>query len=112
MTEDDLRLSFEHVDTALQKQRLVQIVVSAAMEERASGEFEDAIEVRRRSYVLFIAKVAYSRILRLVASANFARAIGRCVVGDDDLEILEALRPQGIQRFRKILFAVVNGNPD
>ena len=80
------------------------------MEQRRAAQLEDPVEVRRLANVAVVADIADAGVLRLIVAADVRRPIGRGIVGDDDLEIGQALGEQGIQRFRQILLAIVRGN--
>lgn len=86
--------------------------MSQPFEVAATGEGKGAIVVGRRSQVLFVARVTHPRIGSRIVAGDLCRAVSRCVVRDDELEIAHALREHRSDGFFEEGLAVENGKAD
>ena len=102
MREDHLGPGVEGIDAPLQQIWRVQIVVGHPLEELAPALLDHEVVIEGGTAVLAVMDVPHAGINRLVLPGDLAGPIGRAVVGDDQLEVGEGLRQQGIQRLANV----------
>src|SRR5258707_3923987 len=64
-------------------------------EVAAPSVAESQVVIGRCTEIVRVAEITDARLARGVIVADFRRTVGRCVVADDELEILERLREHG-----------------
>ena len=90
----------------------VEVVVRRPLEQLGAGLVERPVVVRGGADVDRLPEVADPRVLGQVLPADLLRAVGRGVVGDDQVEVAVALPQQGVQGLREVLLAVVDRKAD
>ena len=108
MRQDDLRPGVERVDAPLEQVRGVEVVVGCPLEELAAGLLDHEVVIERRAAVLRVMDVPHAGINRCIMPGDLTRPIGGAVIGDDQLEVGEGLRQEGVQGCREETLAVVN----
>src|SRR5271166_6308568 len=78
----------------------------------ATGPADDEVHVRGQADVPRLAEIAHPGVLLLVTAADVTGAVGRGVVGNDQLEISKALAEQGFERLGDVFLAVVYRKTD
>ena len=112
MADRDLGMRVEGLDASGDVLRLADVVVRGPEEVLAAGMLEDPRVVPEDAQVGFVLVDADARVARGEGAAVFDRVVRRAVVADDQLEVLEGLREQGVQGGRQIGLAVVYGESD
>lgn len=112
MRQHHIRVLIECIDTAFDQLTGVQIIARRPLEQLTPGLLDDHVVVRGEAHVGRLADVAHPRVLLYVALADVSGAVGRCVVGNDQLEILVGLAEQGIERFGEVRLAVIDRQPN
>jgi hypothetical protein len=88
MAENCTGISVKRVDATLQEFRRVEIVAGTSVEERGGRQVKDSREIQCGSDVLFIPKITNSGVFGLVVLAELCCPICRCVVRNNDFDIL------------------------
>jgi hypothetical protein len=73
---------------------------------------EQDVMVRSATEVTGLPDIPDPGVLLLVATADIRGAVGRSVIRNDQLEILEGLPEQGVERFGEEILAVIDRKPD
>jgi hypothetical protein len=88
------------------------VVVRGPDEHVRPGKFEDAIEVPASAAVLRNPQISDARIAGRVGPTNLRCLVGRTVIRDGELEVIELLREQCRQRLLQVSSAVVYREAD
>src|SRR3954466_8916143 len=102
----------EHLHAPLEESRGADVVVGRPAEQLTAGELESEVRVVDAADVPRIPEVPDPGVLLCVRLADAGGPVGRSVVADHELEILQSLREDRIDRLPQIPFAVVNGKAD
>ena len=89
-----MRELIQRVNAALQQVTGVQVIVGGPLEQFSPGLLDQEVVVRGAAYVARLPEIADPGVLLLVAMADVGGAVGRGVIGDDQLEILITLAEQ------------------
>ena len=101
MRQNNLRPRVEGLDAPPQQVRGVEVVVGDPLEELAAGLLDHEVVIERRTAVLPVMDVPHAGINRRIMPGDLTRAIGGAVIGDDQLEVGEGLRQEGVQGCRE-----------
>src|SRR5450755_108175 len=112
ITQRHFGMAFENRDTLLQKLRLKLVVMSQKHEIVSGRESGGASEIPGDAAIRFAPVILETRIAGHVLAANRFRAVGRAVVREHHLKILEGLLEDGLQSFGEIIVAVVHRHPN
>src|ERR1039457_2692025 len=88
--------------------RIVQVVAGGPLEVFARCKRENTPDIPARAHILFTSVVADARVGSAIGFAYPLRAVGRCVIGNNQLEIAERLAEQRIERLAKKWLSVVD----
>ena len=112
VSEHRVRILVEQRDAALHEVARVEVVCGGPLEERSAGVPQHDVVVRRRPDVAWLAREHDARVLGLVLPADVVGGVGGGVARDDQLEVLERLAQQRVERLCEVLGAVVDGQSD
>ena len=70
------------------------------------------IEIPGHASVLHVADIANAGITSGEVATDLLGCVGRVIVGDDDLDILDGLREKRLDRDGSVRFAIEDGEPD
>ena len=104
-------MPIEEVDLPFELCR-IELVIRREHRDVFTGGVLNAVIDRVRLVVEAIEEELDARILAGVAAQDIDRAIGRRVVGDDDLEVLIGLRQGALDGPANESFVVVGGDDD
>src|SRR2546427_10260396 len=110
--QDNRCLAVENFDTAGEKLRRDQVVVRRPPEVRCRRHFERELVVAGGAENERVSMIADASITLGVRSTEDVGLVGRSVVADDELEILECLFQNRIEGFGEVALAVVHGEAD
>src|SRR5262249_39462467 len=112
IAEDGCRLAVEAVGAPLEELRRADIVVGRPLEVWSPRELDHTIVIPGRAPVPVAPMVDDAWVPPRVLAADRLGAIGRRVVGDDQLEVGARLAQQRVQRGLEIALAVVDRQTD
>ena len=112
MAEHGLRVRFQGSHAPRQVSRTNEVVVRRPLEVPPARALEDHIVVLRGADVGFLPIVANAPVGGRIASADLRGAIGRGVIGDDQLEIRKCLGEDRLDRLGEERRTVVDREPD
>jgi hypothetical protein len=112
MSQDNIRMLIKCIDAALQKFTTVQVIRSRPLEKFAARLIDHEVVVRGKAYIAWLADIADSGVFVRITMADFGGTVGRCIVRDNQLEILVALAEQGLYGLREVFLAIIDWKPD
>ena len=92
--QHDRGVPIQNGDAARQELRSAHVISRVPSEVLTGGELERPLDVSRQPEVPLVADVADALIHRGIGPRDLARAVGRGVVADDELEVVVGLRQQ------------------
>ena len=114
MRQHDVRFAIQNVDALLQEGRFVKVIMRRPLKVSAGvGHFQRAVEVRIGANIGLVPEIVNALVLLGEPPADVAGLVGRAVIGNKNLEIIERLSQQRLNHLREACgCTVVNRNSD
>src|SRR6188508_55107 len=91
---------------------MIDVVAGSPFEIRTARQLKHLVPVPHQTAIDALSHIANAGILRRILLADRLGGIAGGVVGNNQLEVAEALREQGVDRLREPACSVIDRQPD